>query len=107
MIGRNEERGWTSAGEERGGCSSWRAGRIQENKANLHLSPCLVFHAQVNTEFLSMRVMPHPGEQMGRWKQFFSLCYPLQPDSYFQYQITMGIVIWYWKLTGYKIPVGM
>lgn len=63
MTSHHEGRGWTSAREEGGSCSSWRVGRIQENKA-----PSLVFYAQVNSVFLSIRVIPHSGEQMGRWK---------------------------------------
>lgn len=86
-----------------GGCPSWRVGRTQENKANLQLSPCLVFHAQANSIFLSTRVMPHQGEQMGRWKNF---CFPSatlfnQIPAYI-----MNIVIWYCKLTVQKMLMG-
>lgn len=79
-------------GRKGGGCPSWRVGRIQENKANLHLSPCLVFHAQANSVFLSLRVMPHQGEQMVRWKHFSfsSATHFNQIPAYI-----INIVIWY------------
>jgi hypothetical protein len=86
----NEGRGETSVGEVRGRLSSWRVGR-SHNKAHLHLFPCLLFYTQMNSVFLSMGVMLHPGQQ---WENDTLKSLPLLPFSNRFLLITINIAIW-------------
>lgn len=79
-----------------GGCPSGRVGRIQENKAKLHLSSCLVFYAQANCISVH-ESYASPRRTNGKVETFlFFLCYPLQPDSslYNEYGYLVMLVDW-------------